>query len=116
MADAVSVKKELNWMKAHLLFPGSFALEFLPPFFFYAENIKIRVATQQGTSYSHVDTFRKSVGSERKRPIIESKRKLSQIVLVPRCCDFHCFHCTTRLLIAWFLVKYHSEMKCFSFQ
>ena len=40
MADAVSVKKELNWMKAHLLFPGSFALEFLPAFFFMPKILK----------------------------------------------------------------------------
>ena len=33
--------------------------------------------------HSDVDTFRKSVGSTRKRPI--SKRQLSQIVPVPRC-------------------------------
>ena len=36
--------------------------------------------------HSDVDSFRKSVGSARKRPI--SKRQLSEIVLVPRCADF----------------------------
>ena len=36
--------------------------------------------------HSDVDTFRKSVGSTRKRPI--SKRQLSLIVPVPRCTEF----------------------------
>ena len=36
--------------------------------------------------HSDVDTFGKSVGSTRKRPI--PKRQLSKIVPVPRCADF----------------------------
>ena len=49
--------------------------------------------------HSDVDTFRKSVGSTRTRPI--SKRQLSQIVLLPRCADFQRSQRTIVFMWTW---------------